>query len=183
MVVKVAKIHNLSFPLDLYYSHHSRGHMWVKRQSDGNIIIGLDHLAAIPMIMVYGAHPLPFIVELPPIGTGLKQDEPFGMIETTKYTGPFYAPMSGVIVTLNEERCSQPPHIIKNPYVDGWVLVLKPLNFEENLKNLLTGEEAIEWIRKDIIEYSTDDKLLEEAKKGAVMVELQSLDDIVEKQF
>jgi len=183
VAIKVAKIFNLYFPLDLYYSHHKRGHTWVKRLPDGNVIIGLDHLAAIPMIMVYGAHPLPFIVELPPVGTELSQDEPYGLIETTKYTGPFFTPVSGVITSVNEQRCSKPPHIIKNPYDDGWILTLKPSKFEEEIKNLLTGEAAIEWIRKDIIEYSTDDKLIEEAEKGAVIVEMQSLDEIVKKPF
>jgi len=50
MVNKVAKIRNMYFPLDLYYSHHKRGRMWVKKQPNGNVIIGLDHLAAIPIL-------------------------------------------------------------------------------------------------------------------------------------
>jgi len=64
-----------------------------------------------PIIMVYTAHPLPSVVDLPPTGTELSQDEPFEMIETTKYTGPFYASITRVIMSVNEKRCSKPPHI------------------------------------------------------------------------
>ena len=172
-MTNVAKVGEMLFPLDLYYSHNKRGHMWVKKLEAGNVRIGLDYYGAIPMMITTISHPLPYVIELPPAEKQLKQDEAFGLLETVKYIGPFYAPLAGTIVEVNPDRISSPPHNIRNPYTDGWFLILKPDNYEEEIKNLLTGEEAIKWIIEDIIEYSEDDEeLVEQAKQGYAIEEM-----------
>ncbi len=172
-MAKVAKVGDMFFPLDLYYSHHKRGHMWVKKLDDGNIRIGLDYYGAIPMTVTTITHPLPYVIELPPAGTRFKQDQAFGLLETVKYIGPFYAPLAGTIVEVNPDRISSPPHNIRNAYTDGWFLILKPDNYNGEIKNLLTGEEAIKWIIKDIIEYTEEDEeIIEQAKQGYTIVEM-----------
>ncbi|WXG41966.1 MAG: hypothetical protein WED07_14575 [Candidatus Freyarchaeum deiterrae] len=174
-MAKVAKIGEMFFPLELYYSHNKRGHTWIKKMDDGNLQIGLDYYGAIPMMITTISHPLPYVIELPPAGTQLKQDQPYGLLETVKYIGPFYAPLTGTIVKINPDRVSSPPHNIRNSYVDGWFLILKPANYEKEIKNLLTGEEAVKWIIKDIIEYSEaeDEELTKQAKQGYTIEEMK----------
>lgn len=138
---------------------------------NGNVRIGLDHLGALPMIRVHDPHPVPFSIELPPAGTVLTQDAPFGLLETVKYIGPFFSPVSGTIVEVNEERISSPPHAISDPYTDGWFLILKPSSLEQEMKNLITGEAFLEWVKKDIIENVDNDEILDAAKQGHRIVQ------------
>nr|MDO8133165.1 hypothetical protein [Candidatus Njordarchaeum guaymaensis] len=173
MARKVAIIGELKFPLDLNYSHQKRGHNWVVRLPNGNIRIGLDHLGALPMIRVHEAHPQPYSIELPPEGTELRQDGPYGLLETVKYIGPFYAPLSGTIVEINPDRISSPPHAIANPYADGWFLILKPSSLEKEWKNLMTGEPYVKWVQQDIIANVDTDEYVDAAKKGYKIVEEQ----------
>jgi glycine cleavage system H protein len=168
---KVGVIGILRFPLDLHYSHHKRGHNWIAKLPNGNVKIGLDHLGALPMIRVHDPHPVPFSVELPPAGTVLTQDGPYGLLETVKYIGPFFAPISGTIIETNEERISSPPHAINDPYVDGWFLIMKPTNIEQEVKNLITGEVFIKWATQDIIENVENDEILDAAKQGYKIME------------
>ena len=155
-MVKVARISKFVFPMNLYYymGEEPYKHMWVEIQPDGNVKIGLDHYAAQPMINIKGPHELPFIVDLPLVGEKLEQGKPFGNLESAKYVGPFYAPVSGTIVGVNEERCSRPPSPIPSyplaPYGEGWFLMIKPSNLREEMKELVTSEAAMEWILKDM---------------------------------
>jgi glycine cleavage system H protein len=171
MARKVGEIGILRFPLDLLYSHHKRGHSWILKLPNGNVKVGLDHLGALPMIRVHDPHPTPFSVDLPPVGTVLKQDGPCGLLETVKYIGPFFAPISGTIVELNEERVSSPPHAISDPYTDGWFLIIKPSNYENDIKNLMLGEAYIKWVQKDILDNVENDEIVDAAKRGYKIVE------------
>ena len=84
-------------------------------------------------------------VELPSAGDNLKQDDPFGTVESVKAVSDLVAPLSGRIEQVNEEVSSKPELLNEDPYEKGWLLVISPTNLDEELKKLMDFNKAVEW--------------------------------------
>jgi len=84
-------------------------------------------------------------VELPSPGEKTTQNEPYGTIESMKSVSELVAPLSGTIEEVNKEALDNPKIINKEPCGEGWLLVVSPTKLEEELKNLMTFEQAVEW--------------------------------------
>ncbi|EKM61180.1 uncharacterized protein PHACADRAFT_247626 [Phanerochaete carnosa HHB-10118-sp] len=78
-------------------------------------------------------------VELPVIGTEVKQGDQIGAVESVKAASDIYAPISGTIEAVNEELNKQPGLLNKSPEGDGWLCKIKVAD-EAELKNLMTEE-------------------------------------------
>ncbi len=63
-------------------------------------------------------------VELPPIGKAVKQGEPIGTVESVKAVSEIFAPISGIVVDVNKALVDKPELVNKDPYDDGWMVVL-----------------------------------------------------------
>ncbi len=63
-------------------------------------------------------------VELPPIGKAVKQGEPIGTVESVKAVSEIFAPISGTVVDVNKALVDKPELVNKDPYGDGWMVVL-----------------------------------------------------------
>ena len=76
-------------------------------------------------------------VELPEVGTNVKQGEAYGTIESVKAVVDLIAPVSGVIKSVNEPLRDNPEAINSDPYGEGWLATIEPSNLQEELKNLM----------------------------------------------
>ncbi|KAM7524691.1 hypothetical protein LguiA_014593 [Lonicera macranthoides] len=114
---------------DLKYAD---SHEWVK--VDGNsATVGItdhaqDHLGDV----VY--------VELPEIGTPVKQGSSFGAVESVKATSDIISPVSGKVVEVNEELNDSPGLVNGSPYEKGWIIKVEVSEADE-LKNLMDSEK------------------------------------------
>jgi glycine cleavage system H protein len=134
------------FRPDLYYNEH----VWAKIEADGNVRVGFDDIVARGAVKI-------FMVKLMPTGTTVMQKKKLGLLESIKYTGPIVAPLSGTIVSVNEDVRKRGANAFKDdPYGAGWLSVIKPSNLETELKNILSSEAATEWFKKEA-EKSKDD--------------------------
>ena len=71
-------------------------------------------------------------------------------MESTKYTGPIVAPISGTVVSTNNEVKLRGASAFKDdPYGKGWLSVIKPSNLDAELKNLLSGDAAKKWFTEE----------------------------------
>ena len=94
-----------------------------------------------------------------PVGKSVRKDHTFGTIESGKYVGPMKAPVSGEVVEINQEVLKDPSIINDAPY-KNWIILIKPTNIEEDLKDLIHGKEAIyNWIIEEIDDYIRKDLL------------------------
>jgi len=82
-------------------------------------------------------------LELPGVGSELKQGESFGAVESVKAVSDLVAPVSGTITEQNEEAEGSPEKLNEDPYGEGWLLVVEPSNLEAGLKNLLDFDAAV----------------------------------------
>ena len=103
----------------LYYE----GHTWVK-QNNGHVKIGIDDFLCKFMTKI--KH-----IILPPESTLILQEHPCCWIAGEFGTVPVVSPLSGYIISLNQEVFENPELPIADPYGRGWLLRLKPLDFEK----------------------------------------------------
>ena len=79
------------------------------------------------------------------VGKKVAQGKALVTIESAKWVGPFPAPFSCEIVETNESRFARNILLAnKEPYTTGWLVKVRPTNFENERAHLVTGDEAVE---------------------------------------
>jgi glycine cleavage system H protein len=137
----MVKVDNFEVAEDLYYS---TDYMWVKIEDD-KARIGITDYAQKQLREIV-------FVELPGEGETIKAKEPFGTVESVKAVSDLVAPLSGTIEEVNEEVTSRPELLNEDPYDQGWLLVISPINLKKELKELMDFDKAVEWHKKLIKE-------------------------------
>lgn len=79
-------------------------------------------------------------VELPKSGAELVEGKPFGVVESVKTASDLYAPVSGTIVDVNEKLVDQPELVNRDPYGEGWMIVVQ-MSDPSQVDNLLTAAQ------------------------------------------
>lgn len=116
-------------PQDLFYSEE---HEWVKVNED-SLIIGITDFAQEQLTdIVY--------VELPEEGSSIATGEGFGVVESVKSVSDIYAPVTGQIISVNENVIDAPEMINESPYEDGWLVKVK-IEDESQLDDLMGADE------------------------------------------
>ena len=64
-------------------------------------------------------------IELPEVGTSVKQMDPIGTIEAVKTVAELFSPVSGEVTEINEEIVNAPEMVNKSPYEDGWFIKIR----------------------------------------------------------
>jgi len=136
----MATIEGYNLPDDLYYH---KDHAWVKIESDGTLRIGMnDFYQKSAGDTTY--------MDLPFEGDDVEQGETCGKIQSAKWVGKFVSPASGEIISVNEELEDDCTLINKSPYDKGWIMKVKPSNFDGESKTLFHGNKVESWIKKEI---------------------------------
>lgn len=87
-------------------------------------------------------------VELPGTGVEIRKGEPYGTIESVKAVSDLVAPLTGKIVEVNEKVTEDPGTVNRDPYGDGWLIIIEPTNLNKELKELMTFEQAVAWYKE-----------------------------------
>lgn len=118
---------------------YTKTHEWVKVEGD-IATVGITDFAQEQLSdIVY--------VDLGTIGKKVKQGDTFGTIEAVKAVSDLYAPVSGEIISLNEDLKTTPDLVNKEPYGKGWMVKIRITNSAE-LTNLLAPEDYEELVGK-----------------------------------
>ncbi len=125
-------------PEDLRYT---REHEWV-RVEDGVGTVGITDYAQDQLgDIVY--------VKLPPVGTVVRQMEPFGEIESVKAVSDLFSPVSGEVVEVNAELEERPELVNLDPYGQGWMLRVRLADPSE-LERLMTAAEYDAYVAQEM---------------------------------
>lgn len=104
----------MQVPSDLRYS---TDHEWVRVNGSVATIGITDYAQDALGDVVY--------VEVPKVGTRVGSGDRFGEVESTKSVSDVYAPLSGVVVSVNEAVASSPELLNRDPYGDGWLCTIE----------------------------------------------------------
>lgn len=88
-------------------------------------------------------------VELPDAGAQLKHMEPFGIVESAKSTNDLFSPVSGVVAEVNEALIKKPGTINRDPYGDGWIIVIDNMSNPSELDSLMSAEEYRHFVENE----------------------------------
>ncbi len=86
-------------------------------------------------------------VELPDVGSKVKQGEAFGVIESVKAAVDLIAPISGTVEEVNESAKKSPENLPKDPYGESWLIKVRIENPSE-IEKLLTNNAYEELIKE-----------------------------------
>lgn len=117
-------------PDGLFYT---KEHEWAKLTGETAKIGITDYAAKTLNDIVY--------LTLPSLGKELKQLGSFGTVESIKAVSELYSPLSGSVVSANQELANHPELINKSPYEAGWIIELRPARFEEEKTALLSPKQ------------------------------------------
>lgn len=130
----MVKVEGYEVPEGLYYTKEFE---WLKVEGD-KVRVGVTDYAQKQLREIVYA-------ELPSLGTTTKQNEPYGTVESVKAVSDLVAPVSGTIEEVNTEVQSKPELLNEDPYVKGWLMIMKPSNLKAELTNLMNFNQAVEW--------------------------------------
>ena len=130
----MVKVDGYEVPEGLYYS---KDFAWIKIEGD-KVRMGITDYAQKSLREIVYA-------ELPAVGSAVKQGEPYGTVESVKAVSDLVAAVSGMIEEVNEEVKSKPETLNEDPYLKGWLVVVKPANLQAELTNLMDFDAAVEW--------------------------------------
>ena len=101
----------MEFPKELKYS---KDHEWV-RIEDKNAYIGITKFAQAELGDIV-------FVDVDTEGESLEKEEVFGSIEAVKTVSDLFMPISGEVVSFNENLEDNPELINTDPYGEGWII-------------------------------------------------------------
>ena len=119
----------MSVPNHLLYT---KDHEWIDFK-DEYAIVGITDYAQSQLGDV-------IFVEFPEIGEDLLSGSSFGEVEAVKTVADLFAPISGKVLSVNEEIEDAPDLVNSDPYEKGWLIKISPSNYEEK-DDLMNFEE------------------------------------------
>ncbi len=118
-----------NIPSDLKYT---ASHEWVRDNGDGTISVGItDHAQEALGDLVH--------LELPDVGAEYGAEDGCAVAESVKAASDIYAPVSGIVIEINEAVQDSPELVNSDPYGDGWLFMLR-VEDEAELDGLLSAE-------------------------------------------
>ncbi len=133
------KIEEYEIPEELLYT---RNHEWIKIDKD-RCKIGITDYAQKSL------HDIVF-VDLPKIGTRVKQGQTLGTVESVKAVADVFAPVSCEISEVNTKLADTPELINQQPYGEGWIAVVSAVDLNVEKKDLMSTPSYGEFLRSQI---------------------------------
>jgi glycine cleavage system H protein len=115
-VAPTSTVWRMNVPDELRYS---KEHEWARRLDGGRVRVGITDFAQDALgDVVY--------VDLPATGATVSAADAVGELESTKSVSEMYAPLSGVVIAVNEALADNPQLINDDPYGEGWLIEIEP---------------------------------------------------------
>ena len=107
----------MNVPTNLKYA---KSHEWVRSEADGTVTVGItEHAQELLGDLVF--------VDLPELGAELSAGQEAAVVESVKAASDVYAPVSGVVLEVNNAVVDAPESVNQDAYA-AWLFKLKPTN-------------------------------------------------------
>ncbi len=102
---------------------YTTDHEWARDEA-GLIVVGITNFAQEQLGEVV-------FVELPEVDQEINQGEEAAVVESVKAAGEVKAPVSGVVVEINEQLVDEPEKVNEDPTGAGWFFKLRPSDTDQ----------------------------------------------------
>jgi glycine cleavage system H protein len=131
----MASVRGCNIPEELFYNVDSN--VWASRDAEGVLTVGMTSYACSLSGQIVSYTPRR-------IGKQVKKNKSCATVESGKWVGPVNAPVAGEVIGINEALENQPDLINSDPYGEGWIVKMRPQDWEQDSRDLLTGPEALQ---------------------------------------
>lgn len=114
---------------ELYYT---KEHIWVKIENDVATIGITDYAQSQLGDAVF--------IELPEVGREVESGEVIATVESIKAVSEIYSPLTGKIISINEDLANEPSLLNSDPYGDGWICDIQIKDLTE-VEDLMTADD------------------------------------------
>ena len=103
---------------------YTEDHQWIRLEEDNTAVIGITDYAQEQLgDVVY--------IEMPAVGRELGKDEEAAIVESVKAAGEVKMPLTGTVLSVNENLQDEPELVNADPEGDGWFMTISIINPEE----------------------------------------------------
>jgi glycine cleavage system H lipoate-binding protein len=120
-----------------HYYHY--GHSWARVEYGGRVRVGIDDFT----LRLLGPQDN---IEFPRLGETVGQNRPHAVLKRSGREAATLSPVDGKVVAINHKLLKKTAVANKDPYGEGWLMIIQPSGLRKNLKNLFFGEETLAWI-------------------------------------
>ena len=126
-------VRGYDLPDDLLYDVDN--HIWYTEVGDGNVKLGMTAVATAMAGKLVAYTPKR-------IGRKVRAGKSCGTLESGKWVGPAKSLASGEVVEVNEALVNEPSLANDDPYGEGWLIVLKPEEWDSVKGSLVSGSDV-----------------------------------------
>ncbi|MBC7187936.1 MAG: response regulator [Calditrichaeota bacterium] len=106
-------------------------HSWARPMPDGTVQVGMHHIFQMSVKRVVS-------MQLPEVGTVVNQGDVIARVSGfDRNVYRLWTPVSGTVVAINDKVKEDPQITARDPYGEGWLVLLQPSRLEEDLRNLV----------------------------------------------
>ena len=134
----MTEVNNCLLPDEFQY--HVEFNVWLRDNGDGTIDMGMTDIAQTMAGSVIHCRPKS-------LGKKVKKGKSVATVESGKWVGPVKTPLTGEITASNDAVESDATILNKSPYKLGWIVRIKPSDFETEKNDLVSGADALEGFR------------------------------------
>jgi len=120
-------------PDDLLYDVDN--HIWFKEQGDGTVKLGMTAVATAMAGKLVAFTPKK-------VGRDVRAGKSCATLESGKWVGPAKSAAGGEVVAVNEELVANPGIANDDPYEAGWLVILKPEEWDSVKGSLVIGSDV-----------------------------------------
>jgi glycine cleavage system H protein len=110
-------------------------HIWFKELGDGKVRLGMTTIATAMAGRLVAYTPKK-------VGRAVKAGKSCATVESGKWVGPAKSAAAGEVVEVNEDLVKNPGAANDDPYGAGWLIVLKPEDWDSVKPSLTPGAEV-----------------------------------------
>jgi glycine cleavage system H protein len=126
-------VNGCNLPDDLLYDVEN--HIWFTELGDGNVKLGMTTIATAMAGELVAFTPKK-------VGRSVKQGRSCATVESGKWVGPAKSAAGGEVVEVNDALVNDPTIANRDPYGEGWMVVLKPDDWDAVKGTLTVGSQV-----------------------------------------
>jgi len=123
-------VRGCNLPDDLLYD--VANHIWFREVGDGTVKLGMTTVATTMAGQLVAFTPKK-------VGKEIQAGKSCATVESGKWVGPAKSAAAGEVAAINEDLVANPSTANSDPYEKGWLIVLKPENWDSVKATLIPG--------------------------------------------